>query len=115
MTPAEDPRDRVAVAILTAQDELNDALQALEALPVAEATHVRLAADSLQSYLTVAAGCLFLLERALAPVEVPRPAADALAALKRVTARMGEAVLMFTTGTCDAPAPWTWEAVDAVT
>ena len=75
MTSEEHPKGRVASAILNAQDELNDALEALEALPVVEASHVRLVAHSIQNYLTVATGSLFLLERALAAVPlVPWPA-----------------------------------------
>ena len=64
MTPTEDPRDRVAVAILTAQDELTEALQVLEAVPVAEATHVRLAANSLEgttfASIAVSQGTFFI-------------------------------------------------------
>ena len=75
MTPEEHPKDRVAIAILNAQDELNDALEALEALPVVEASHVRLTAHALQNYLTVATGGVFLLERALAALPpAPWPA-----------------------------------------
>jgi signal transduction histidine kinase len=113
--PAEDPRDRVAVAILTAQDELNEALEALETLPVAEATHVRLAANSLRNYLTIVTGCIVLLEQALAacPADaLPRQASEILAALKGVTARMGAAALALTTGAGDEPSGWTWEAFD---
>ena len=80
MTPEEHPTDRVAVAILNAQDELDKALEALAAVPVVEASHVRLVAHTLQNYLTVATGSLFLLERALAavpPGAVDREVTDA--------------------------------------
>jgi two-component system, sensor histidine kinase LadS len=113
MTPDEHPKDRVAVAIMNAQDDLD---KALEALPVVEASHVRLVAHTIQNYLTVAAGSAFLLERALAavpPGAVDGVVTDALAALKLATQRMGPAVLSLANGAPDAPAPWTWEAIDA--
>jgi signal transduction histidine kinase len=120
MTAEEHPKDRVAGAIMNAQDELDKALAALAAVPVAEASQVRLVAHSLQNYLTIAIGCTYLAERALA--EAPPGAADrqvteateALAALKRVTERLGHAVLSLANGASEAPAPWTWEAVDLV-
>ena len=43
MTAEEHPRDRVAVSILNAQDELNAALEALEAVPAADASQLRAA------------------------------------------------------------------------
>jgi two-component system, sensor histidine kinase and response regulator len=116
MTPEEHPKNRVAIAILNARDELNQALEALEALPVGEGSYVRLVAHTLQTYLTVAAGSLFLLEHGLAaapPGAVGREVTDALAVLKHTTQRMGTAALWLATGASDAPAPWTWEAVDA--
>jgi two-component system, sensor histidine kinase and response regulator len=115
MTPAEHPTDRIAVAILHAQDELNKALEALEAVPVVEASHVRLVAHTLQNYLTIATGSLFLLERALAavpPGAVGREVTDTLAALKRITERLGHTVLSLANGSGAAPTPWTWEAID---
>jgi two-component system, sensor histidine kinase LadS len=115
MTPAEHPTDRIAVAILHAQDELNKALEALEAVPVVEASHVRLVAHTLQNYLTIATGSLFLLERALAavpPGTVGREVTDPLAALQRITERLGHTVLSLANGVSVAPAPWTWETID---
>src|SRR5512132_492031 len=116
MTAEEHPKDRVAIAIMNAQDELDQALEALEALPVVDANHVRLVAHSLQNYLTVATGSLFLLERTLAAVPagaVAGEVTDALVTLKRATQRMGAAALSLANGACDAPAPWTWEAIAA--
>jgi signal transduction histidine kinase len=115
MSAEEHPRDRVAIAILNAQGELEAALEALEAVPVAEAAHVRLVAHGLQNYLTVATGSVFLLERALAalaPGTVGREVTDALTTLKHTTQRMGAAALALTTGASGDPASWTWEAVD---
>jgi signal transduction histidine kinase len=116
MTVEEYPKDRMAIAIMNARDELNKALEALEALPVVEASHVRLVAHSIQNYLTIATGGLFLLERALAalpPGAVAREVTDALATLERATERMSAATLSLTNGAGDDPAPWTWEATDA--
>jgi signal transduction histidine kinase len=83
---------------------------------VVEASHVRLVAHSIQNYLTVATGSLFLLERALAavpPGAVAREVTDALATLERATQRMGAAALSLANGANATPAPCTWEALDA--
>jgi two-component system sensor histidine kinase/response regulator len=112
---ADHPTDRVAAAILNAQDELEKALEALEAVPVVDASHVRLVAHTLQNYLTVAAGHLFLLEQRLTqapPGGVAGGVTESLAALKRATERMTHAALSLANGAGAAPAPWTWEAVD---
>ena len=37
---------------------------------------------------------------------------DGLAAVKQATQRMGHAALALANGACEAPAPWTWEAID---
>jgi signal transduction histidine kinase len=115
MTPDMPPHDRVAVAIMNAQDELDKALEALAAVPVVEAGHVRLVAHTLQNYLTVAIGCAYVAERGV--VHAPPGAVDpgvleALAALKRVTERMSHAALSLTNAAGDTPPAWTWEAVD---
>ena len=115
MTLDEQPTDRVAAAILNAQDELEKALEALEAVPVVEASHVRLVAHTLQNYLTIATGSLFLLERALAavpPGTVGREVTDTVAALQRITERLVHTVLSLANGAGVAPTPWTWEAID---
>jgi signal transduction histidine kinase len=116
MTAEGHPKDRVAIAILSAQDELDRALEALAAVPVGEANQIRLVAHTLQNYLTVATGGLFLLERALAAARgaVDPEVRDAVAVLKRATHHMGEAALALSNSVGTAPTAWTWEAVDAV-
>jgi hypothetical protein len=65
VTTDEHPKDHAVVAIMNAQDELDKALEALEAWPVVEVSQVRLVAHSLQNYLTVATAWVDLLEHAL--------------------------------------------------
>jgi signal transduction histidine kinase len=116
MTPNYTPKDRAITAIQTAQDELGSALEALAALPVFDGAHVRMVAHSLQNYLTVATGCIYLVERALAdtpPEQLAGIGRDGLSALKQATSLMSNAALQLANDAPAAPAPWTWEAVDA--
>jgi signal transduction histidine kinase len=115
MTPEENPKDSVAAAILNAQYELDQALEALAAVPVAEASQVHLVAHRLQNYLTIATGYTYVAERALAltsPGDAIRQVTEALVALKRVWERMAYATLSLVNGACETEASWIWEAFD---